>query len=66
MTKEETRNEIGKYLLDISKLVFGGVVLASVIQIEDVSRIGILSIGVIVTLAFALAGFRFFNIKNKK
>lgn len=33
------RGEIGKYFLDVSKLLFGGVVLASIIRMEDVSKV---------------------------
>lgn len=53
----ELRKEIGKYFIDISKLVLGGVVLASVIKIEDISRIAILIVGILVTLITATIGF---------
>ena len=51
------RNEIGKYLLDVSKLVFGGVVLGSIFQIEEMSKFVILALGVVVTLFLAILGF---------
>jgi hypothetical protein len=60
----ELRKEIGKYFIDISKLVLGGVVLASVIKIEDISRIAILLVGILVTLITATIGFIIY--KNKE
>ena len=51
------REEIGKYLLDVSKLVFGGVVLGSIFQIEEMSKFVVLTIGVLVTLFLAIWGF---------
>ncbi len=51
------RKEIGKYFIDISKLVFGGVVLSGILGIEDVSRATLLSIGILTTLILALGGF---------
>ena len=55
--KEEIRKELGKYFLDISKLVFGGSVLASIIKMEEISRSWILIVGLAVTLVFASFGF---------
>ena len=56
-TKNKMREEIGKYLLDVSKLVFGGVVLGSIFQIEEMSKFVVLTIGVLVTLFLAIWGF---------
>lgn len=53
----DLRKEIGNYLLDISKLVFGGAVLASVLKIEDFNKLWILLSGTIVTLVLAFGGF---------
>lgn len=66
MNREEYRKEIGKYFLDISKLVFGGVVLATILKIEDVPRFWVLVVGSIVTLISAYIGFQFLNYKRKK
>jgi len=51
------RNEIGKYLLDVSKLVLGGVVLSTIFEIEDMSKWVILLVGFIITIFFAIIGF---------
>ena len=51
------RKEIGKYLLDVSKLVFAGVVLSSVLKVEDISKFLLLFIGLTVTFLLALFGF---------
>lgn len=48
--------EVGKYLLDISKLVIGGVVLTSALQLNSDKWLLIL-IGIIVSLLVACGGF---------
>ena len=53
------RNEIGKYLLDVSKLVLAGVVLSAVFEIEEVSKVILLVCGLVVTITIALLGFIF-------
>lgn len=58
------RKEIGKYLLDVSKLIFGGAVIASILKIEDIDKFWILIVGTIVTLLFATAGFIFISKSN--
>ncbi|HNR18426.1 MAG: ABC transporter permease [Bacteroidetes bacterium] len=58
MKSEEFNKELGKYFLDISKLIFGGIVIASVIEIENVSKYGLLLIGILITGIFATVGFR--------
>ena len=63
MDNKEYNKEVGKYFLDISKLIFGGIVIASIIRIENVSRFGLLMVGVVVTTIFAWIGFRILNRK---
>ena len=63
MIKKETKKEIGKYLIDASKLIFGGMVLASVLQINNLSKTGIMLFGIIVTL-LSIAGFNLINKNN--
>ena len=58
MDDKEFNKEFGKYFLDIYKLIFVGIVIASIIKIENVSRYGLLMVGVMVTSIFALIGFR--------
>ena len=48
--------KIGNYLLDISKLVFAGVVLSTVLDLEA-SKTSVLFFGVYATSVFALMGF---------
>ncbi len=64
MQQDEFDREVGKYLLDLSKLIFGGVVLASVIRIEDISRGLILVTGTLISLVAAYFGFKILK-KNK-
>jgi hypothetical protein len=56
MSDKEFNKEFGKYFLDISKLIFGGVVLASIIKIEDISKTEVTIIGLSVTIIFAVIG----------
>ena len=58
MKNEDFNKELGKYFLDISKLIFGGIVIASVIEIENVSKYGLLMVGILITSIFAFVGFR--------
>lgn len=59
----EIRKELAKFFIDVAKLIFAGVVLASIIKMEDVSRIWVLATGLLGTLGFALIGF--FILKKK-
>ncbi len=63
MKQEDFEKEVGKYWLDISKLVFGGVVLATIIKIEDINKLMVLGLGVIAAAGFAVLGF--IKLKNK-
>ena len=58
------REEIGKFFVDIAKLVFGGVVLSTILEIDIKNKIIVLLIGCAVTIAFAILGF--IIIKRKK
>ena len=49
--------EIGNYFIDISKLVFGGVVLSAVFDIQAFSKYLVILSGIIATLVFATIGF---------
>ena len=51
------REEMGKYFVDISKLVFGGVVLSAVFDIQEFSKFLIILSGIVATLVFAAIGF---------
>jgi len=59
------KKELGRYLIDISKLTFAGVVLSVILDISE-SKILVLALGGVATLVFAVAGFVFLTkIKNK-
>ena len=64
MNQQEFDKEFGKYFLDISKLIFGGAVLATILKVEDLNRMWILVLGGIATLGFSAFGF--YYLKNKK
>ena len=65
--KEKFAEKFGDYCLDISKLVFGGIVLAGVMEL-DVNPYLLFGIGLFIIL-FATAGFLMndlFNFKKRK
>ncbi|MBI4778145.1 hypothetical protein HY792_04420 [Candidatus Desantisbacteria bacterium] len=51
------RQKVGDYLLDVSKLIFAGVVLGSILGFEDVPKMVVLILGSLATLIIALVGF---------
>ena len=54
--KSELRTEIGKYLLDLSKLIFGGAVLFGIMK-EEIGIAYVLSVGIPSALGIAYWGF---------
>lgn len=56
--KEALFAELGKYSMDISKLVFGGVILAGIMRL-DVNKIALFGLGVLVVIATLVAGLIF-------
>ena len=52
------KDKIGDYLLDISKLVFAGVVLSTVLEL-DVSKPLVLFVDVYASFMIAIMGFLF-------
>ncbi|MBR3872334.1 MAG: ABC transporter permease [Paludibacteraceae bacterium] len=67
-TKELVLIKSGDYMLDMSKLVFGGIVLVLIMQIEGISSLMLLVFGIITVLLFSILGIMFIHIsqKNKK
>lgn len=61
--KESLRAKIGDYLVDVSKLIFGGVVLSTILNIQSVPRGSVLVVGCLATIFFAIWGF--YLIKEK-
>ena len=55
-------------MLDMSKLVFGGIVLVLIMQIKGINNFLLLALGIITVLLFSILGIIFFHIsqKNKK
>lgn len=56
--------QLGEYLIDVSKLTFGGVVLSVILEISQ-NKMLILGVGFLATLIFAFWGFLLLTIKNK-
>jgi hypothetical protein len=62
---QELRREIGKFFVDIAKLLIGGAVLSSVLKIHGLSSIWVISLGSILALFLAVLGFYILSIKDK-
>ena len=67
-TKELVLIKSGDYMLDVSKLVFGGVVLVVILQIESLSNVVLLITGLLATVLTAAFGMYLTSISqtNKK
>lgn len=68
MTEERKKTlfaEIGKYCTDISKLVFGGIILAGLMDLE-INRLVLILSGLAVVLIFAVAGVSFSVLSDNK
>lgn len=63
-TKELVLMKSGEYMLDISKLVFGGIVLVVIMQIENMSNQILLISGSIAVALTAILGL-FFTSKSQ-
>ena len=63
--KEVVLAEVGKFFIDISKLVFGGIILASIMKL-DVNKPLLFILGGISVLAFAFAGLAFMALSKSK
>jgi low temperature requirement protein LtrA len=55
----------GDLVIDLAKLIFGGVILASIIS-ENVNTTVLYIVGAIVTVAFIISGFLLYTQKRKK
>ncbi len=69
LRKEDKRTlfaEASKFCLDIAKLIIGGVLLASIMK-EDIDKVTLYILGVLMVLVFTALGFLFLLIsKNIK
>lgn len=62
---KELRKEVGKYFVDVSKLLIGGVVLSSVLKIEGLSNVVVIIAGFVVAMILAFIGFLILNLKDQ-
>ena len=53
---QNLRKELGKYLLDVSKLVFGGVVIAAIMS-QDIHWAYVVGVGAVSVVVLATLGF---------
>ncbi len=59
------RTEFGKYLLDVSKLVLGGAVLSTILEMKGIEKIAVLIFGTASSIVFLLIGLYILKSKNK-
>ncbi len=57
------KKELGRYFIDVSKLIIGGVVLSSVIDIGQIPRAWLLIMGFGIALLLAFFGLLLLNEK---
>jgi len=62
---KELKKEIGKYFVDVSKLLIGGVVLSSVLKIQGLSNVIVIIVGASVAVVLAIFGFALMRNKSK-
>lgn len=55
-SKDAVLSETGRFLIDIAKLVFGGVILAGIMKYDNINPWLLFSIGGIVVLVCFLSG----------
>lgn len=58
--RELMMQELGKYCLDMSKLIFGGVILAGIMNL-GVENVYLFGVGGILVAFFAAIGFTFYS-----
>lgn len=56
--------KLGDFFIDIAKLVFAGVVLSTLLDME-VDKQTVLSSGILTTATFVIIGFKFYVKKNR-
>ena len=63
--KKIVLEELAKYLLDISKLVFGGVILSGIMD-QGLNPWLLYGVGISVTTISAYVGFKLYGLINKR
>ena len=64
--RKELRKEIGKFFVDVAKLLIGGVVLSSVLKIQGMSNTTAIIVGASAAAIFAAFGFIMLNVDENK
>ena len=64
--RKELRKEIGKFFVDVAKLLIGGVVLSSVLKIQGLSNTGSIIVGATAAAIFAAFGFILMTVDENK
>lgn len=59
------KEKAGDFLLDIAKLVFGGVILAGIMA-ESLNKVWLYTIGGIMFVSSLVVGFVFYKLSKKK
>lgn len=65
-TKENILEETGNFLIDIAKMVFGGVILVGIMQYEDISPWLVFGLGGLIVVFCFLSGLILTTIKRKE
>ena len=58
--KEMMMQEYGKYFLDLSKLIFGGIILTGIMGLQ-VNSYALFGLGLMAVSLFAMIGFKFYH-----
>lgn len=65
MITNKTKKELGKFLIDIAKLVLGGVVFVSVVKADNLPKTTVMAMALFTVLVFAICGFLFIQKSSK-
>ncbi len=61
MLSLEARKELGKFFLDVGKLVFAGVILATSLKLEGFSKISLIIVGISSMVFSVIVGILLLN-----
>lgn len=64
--RKELRKEIGKFFVDVAKLLIGGTVLSSILKIQGLSNAIVIVAGAFVASILAIIGFIIMNVEDNK
>ena len=59
------KEKLGDLFVDLAKLVFGGVILASIIS-EEINTLLLYAVGVVSSLSLAIIGFTIYKYSKRK